>query len=334
LHLGIEILKINENGILPFVKRYRKRPGMILGILFLLVSLVISRLFIWQINVEGNETYSKEETLRLLEDHGVYVGAFTPSLDLHSIYNDILIDNDALCWISINIRGTVANVQVRESEFPQKMTPPKGKYANIVAAYDGEIVSVESYGGQNVVKIGDPIRAGELLVSGFYEDKMGRTVLSYARGSVYAKIQRTFKIEVPLSYEKKIYTGERQQDLSIKIFSKTINILNNSRNINNKYDIIVDNEEICLFDRVYLPISYCITTYNSYDVLNVTRDEEKAKLIAHRTLNREMLEFAGDGEILSKDIEEGVHDGVYSLNVTATMITDIAKTQEFVYNEG
>ena len=99
------------------------------------------------------------------------------------------------------------------------------------------------------------------------------------------------------------------------------------------YDIIEDNEEVCLFGRIYLPLSYSITTYSAYDSLTVQRDVEKAKRIAHETINREILDFVGDGEILSKDIEEGVVGDVYRLTVSAFVNTDIAKIQEFVYNE-
>lgn len=330
---GIEILSFRENGLLPIVKRYKKRPGIIFGFVLLLLSLAVSRMFIWQINIVGNDSVTREETIELLREHGVFVGAFTPSLDLHNIYNEILIDNNDFCWISVNIRGTVANVEVRETMHPDKLTPPKGKYANIIAAYDGEITLIESYGGKNVVKVGDAIRAGELLVAGLYEDKMGRTVLSYARGSVYAKIQKDFYIEVPLVYEKKVYTGEREYDFSINLFSKSINILNNSRNNDKEYDIIADNEQILLFDRIYLPLSYSLTTYSSYELQPQRRDVENARRIAYETINREILEFAGDGEILSKLIEESVDGDVYKLTVSACMNTDIAKIQEIVYNE-
>ncbi len=331
---GIEILKEKYFGIPSIVKKYKKRPGVYAGVFILLFSLLVSRMFIWQINIKGNENVSRESTIELLREHGIYVGAFAPALNLREIYNRILIDNKDFCWISVNIRGTVANVEVRESLTPQKLTPNEGSYANIVAEYDGEITLVEAYAGQSLVKFGDYVRAGELLVSGIYEDKMGNTVAKYARGHVFARIEKDFYIEIPLQYEQKVYTGEEEYDFSIKIFSKNINILNNSGKTDIKYDIIEENEDICLFDRVKLPISYFKTTYKEYSTESFTRTEAQAKRIAHERINRQISKFAGDGEVLSKDITEECSDGIYKLSIKATVNRDIAKIKEFKFTEG
>lgn len=331
---GIDILSTKEMGMPALFKRYKRRPGMLLGFLIILISLFASRMFIWNINISGIDKVSREDALALLNEHGIYIGAFTPSLDLKTIYNEILLENDDFCWISVNIRGTVANVEVRESEQPLKMTPDKGKYANIVAECDGEITQLEVHDGQTSVKTGDSVKEGELLVSGIYEDKMGRTVLSYASGKVYAKTRRDFYIEVPLEYEKKVYTGNKEYDMSVNFFSKTINIINNSRKIETKYDIIVNNEQPCLFGSIYLPLTYKLTTHYEYQTQTVVRSEEQAKRIAYENLNREIAEYVGDGEILSKQTQEQLDGSIYTLSISVYMNTDIAKTQEFIFDEG
>ncbi len=331
---GIEIINSKEIGFFSFLGRYRRRPGIAVGIFLLIISLAVSERFIWSINITGNDKVSTEQTLQLLEEHGIYVGTYIPSLDLHTLYNEILIDSEDFCWISVNIRGTVANVELRENERPLKLTPQKGKCANLVATSDGEITMINAHSGQSAVKVGDSIREGELLVSGLYEDKMGRTVHLYASGEVYAKVQREFYAEIPLEYEQKVYSGEKTYDFSLKIFSNTINILNNSRKTESKYDIIINNEHPYLFDRVRLPFSYELTEYSEYVTKTAVRTEQQAALIAYRSVGRQILESAGDGEILTKEYEGTLEDGVYKLRAVVSMNTNIAKIQEFIYNEG
>ncbi len=331
---NIQVHKEKQRGIPILYDKYKKRPGVLGGIILLLFSLLVSRMFIWQINITGNDNTSREDTLSLLAEHGIYVGAFAPSLELREIYNQILIDNKDFCWISVNIRGTVANVEVRESQAPIKLTPDENKYANMIADYDGEITLVEAYAGQSLVRYGDHVRKGELLVSGLYEDKMGNTVAKYAHGKVFANIKRDFYIEIPLEYENKVYFGDKKRDFSLEIFSKTINILNNSGNFDLKYDIIEENEDICLFDRVKLPISYSLKTYLQYENQIFTRTPEQAKRIAYERLNKEISAFLGDGELLSKEIKEEISDGKFKLSISTSLSKNIAKIQEFSYNKG
>ncbi len=334
LENNIEVLSEKHCGLPSVLVRYKRRPGVYFGVFLLFFSMLVSRMFIWRINITGNDTVSRASIVELLEQHGVYVGAFSPKLDLRSVYNQILIDNKELCWISVNLRGTVANVEVRETEQPLKLTPDEHKYANIIAEYDGQITLVEVRAGQSYVKYGDYVRAGELLVSGLYENKLGQTVCEYAYGEIYAVIEKDFYIEIPLEYEEKVYLEEQKSDFSLKIFSKTINIINNSGKIDTMYDIIEENEEICIFDSVTLPISYLKKTYKEYSIEKLSRSEAQASRIAYERLNREIADFTGNGEVLSKDIEQELTDGVFKLKIKAKVNKNIAKIQEFIYTEG
>ena len=234
----------------------------------------------------------------------------------------------------MNIRGTVANVEVREFVHPENKTQTKGKCANLISEYDGIITGMKTYSGADVVKVGDSIRAGELLVSGIYEDKMGRLLHTYAQGEVIARVNHEFYVEIPMQYEKKTYTGEKTKDFSLKIFSKTINIQNNSRKNDKYYDIIEDNEQLCLFDKIMLPLYYHVVRYNEYEIHSAKRNEESAKLIAYKQLSSDILYTVGSGEILSLEYSECFEEDVFKLKADVCMNINIAKAQEFIYNEG
>ncbi len=331
---SISVKSKKEYGAARLLSRYRKRPGIFIGAVFVIISLIISQNFIWCINIKGLDRLKREDVLELLETHGVYIGCYTPSLSLHRLYNDILIDCKDLCWISVNIRGSVANVEIRETQPPIKLTPYSGKCANLVAKCDGKITRINARDGENSISVGDSVRAGELLVSGLYDDKMGRLVHTYAYGEVYANVRESFYTEIPLEYKKKVRTGEKTEDFLLKIFSKTINIRNNSRKTQTSYDIIEENEQLCLFERIYIPVSYKRVVYYECTDVPCKRNEQTALKIAHETVNRQILEFVGDGVILEKDYDGRLENGVYKLTAHVYANTNIAKVQEFVYNEG
>ena len=198
-----------ECGLRRLIYNYRHRVGLLVGMLIIILVSYISQLFLWNINIAGLKNTSSEDLLSLLESHGIYVGCYIPGLDLHNIYNDILIESEDYSWISVNIRGNVANVEVREVQKQNEDKKVKGKFANLIALYDGEITSIKTFGGADVVAVGDSVKSGELLTSGIFEDKMGRVRYGYADGEVYAKINRDFYVEIPLNYTDKQYTGEK-----------------------------------------------------------------------------------------------------------------------------
>ena len=333
-NIGCAEIREKARGLKRVIFNYRHRAGLLVGAFIIVAVSFISGRFLWNINITGLQNTTRDDVISLLESHGIYVGCYIPSLDLHSIYNDILIESEDYCWISVNIRGNVANVEVRESQNPAENKKGKSKYANLVASYDGEITSIKTYGGADVVCVGDSVKAGELLTSGIYEDKMGRLKYGYASGAVFAKIKRDFYVEIPLNYTDKQYTGEKTKDVSIKFFSKMINIRNSSRKNDMLYDIIEQNERIFLFDRYELPLSVYCSVYNEYELVEKTRDEQAASSIAYLKIAKDILSAVSDGELISRDYEGYLDGDVYKLKAEVTMNVNIAKTVEFKYEKG
>ncbi len=331
---GIELTGEREYGAVNYLRKYRLRPGIAVGIVLVFISVFVSGRFLWSIEFKGLDCVSEDRALELLEKHGIYVGCYIPALELRELYNEILMDCDEFSWISVNIRGTHASVEVRESEGKTRMTPPDGKCANLVSRFNAEITAVRVYSGERAVSIGDGIKEGELLISGLYEDKMGRLVHKYAQGEIWGKFTQDFEVRIPLNYEKKVYTGEVFEDVTLKIFSNSINIFKFSRNIDTEYDIITSNEHLCLFDSVTLPVFINRETHLGYAVEDAVRDENTARDIAYASMGREIRSLVGNGEILSLEYEGLVENGEYVLKAQVTLNTNIARVQEFIYNEG
>jgi len=193
-------LKANINarsGLPSLLNRYRRRPGIPLGLIIIALSIYISGLFIWEINLSGNERVPDEELYMILQKQGIYTGSFIPPLDLDAVHNRIIIENSDIAWISVNIRGTVANVEVREIQKAENKTTGNAP-SNVVAALDGQISAIELYNGQAYVNIGDSVREGQLLISGITTDKHGIERIVHASGRVMAKTNRIITIKIPL----------------------------------------------------------------------------------------------------------------------------------------
>lgn len=93
-----------------------RRAGLLAAAAVLTLLLAASGLFIWDIEVVGNQTLSEHEILRTLADCGISEGCFWPATDVEAIWSHILLREEKLAWMTLNVRGSRASVLVLERE--------------------------------------------------------------------------------------------------------------------------------------------------------------------------------------------------------------------------
>ena len=113
-HLDCELTVVGREGAPYFLFRFRHRQSLLIGLTLCATALFLGSFFVWDFVVEGNETVPAEKILRALEKNDVHLGSFGLSLDGESIRNHVLLDIPELSWITVNVSGCRAEVQVRE----------------------------------------------------------------------------------------------------------------------------------------------------------------------------------------------------------------------------
>ena len=134
--LDCTLTVVEKEGVPFFVRRFRRRYAMVAGLLLCALGLFFGSFFIWDFTVEGNETVTREEILRSLQSYGIQLGSFGYDLDGEDIRNHVLLDIPELRWISVNVSGCRAYVQVRE-RIPAPELVDKREPLNIVARRSG-----------------------------------------------------------------------------------------------------------------------------------------------------------------------------------------------------
>ena len=224
--MTIEDERVTRRGLFAFASGYKMRIGFFIGAVLCAALLAASSFFVWDINVSGQTGLSEKEILKTLEGYGLYIGAYIPNIDTMRLENELVIDTEELSYASINLRGTVAEVVVRERK--EKDVENISLPSNLVANCDGQIESIEVRGGMPTVKKGQIVKKGQLLVSGVIDSQAVGYRLVRARGEIYARISRSFTAEVPLVREKKSRTGEKKTRVTIRFFAKKINLFSNN----------------------------------------------------------------------------------------------------------
>ncbi len=315
---------VQNVGIGAIFSRYRMRFGMFAGMIFFVLCVCLSSMFVWDINVTGNVNITEEEILSRLDAYGFHIGTFKNSADTKNICDRIVLEAGNLSFMSVNVRGTVATVVVRERDATE---PPEEDPApsNLIAAYDAQIERVEVFGGVCEVSPLQSVKKGTLLISGIIDSSALGYRLVRARGNVYGKTTLFFEATIPFEYAQKTETGEKIEKKSIKFFSKSLNLSKNTIISYEKYDTIVRERKLFLFGTVELPIFVTVTTYKEYEETPITLSRNDAYQKALQEINAQIEESLSDADILSKSFVLSENESSLTLKLEAECVLNIAE---------
>ncbi len=193
---GVRTQVLKKRGLPFFVARYRGRAGLPVGAALGAVLLLTLSQFVWNITVTGNETVSEQRITALLAESGVRIGAYTKGIDTGQAKRDILLKTEEIGWVSVNLHGSRATVEVREKvkkpELEEKDTP-----CNIKASADGVITKITAKNGEAQVKVGSGVAKGDLLVSGVSVTKQNTVRCLRAKADVWADVYTEKQLSLP-----------------------------------------------------------------------------------------------------------------------------------------
>ena len=309
-------------GLRGVMIRCSKRYGLLLALVTSLVFFVFSSGLVWDIRVSGNDRLTDYEIENALDDLGFGVGSRWSRLDKNAIENELLRSNPDIAWISVNRRGTVAYVEVIESENIGLEEDDGYPFSNVIADRDGVIEEITVHSGVAVVNVGDVVHKGEVLISGVIENESGVT-FTRARGTIRASSVVDVVAEAPQEAIEKTVKARKLAELRIILFNFSINIFKNYRNCENSCDIIKENRKIALFCKYRLPIRLEKTYATEYTEVQRTRSHDEMTEIAKRDLNNKMYSMFKDADVTKIRTYGEFVDGVYRITSRVVYSTDI-----------
>jgi len=321
-NLDCTLTVIKREGAPYFLFRFRRRQALLIGLALCAMWLSVGSFFVWDFVVEGNETVPTEEILRALEKNDVHLGSFGLALDGERIRNHVVLDIPELSWITVNVSGCRANVQVRE-RVPVPERVDRQIPSNVVARRAGLVLKVRATDGVSCVQPGTAVTEGQLLISGIEDtDTVGARVLA-GLGSVTARTWRTLTAAIPLEAMQKEYTGEAKNLFSLVIGKHRINFFTNSSIEGAEYDKICRRYPLSLFG-LRLPLTLVTETCRFYALTPVTRDTAEAEREGERILT-EYLQSAVEpyGSVSSTLCTSRQREGVLLVTLAAECVEEI-----------
>ncbi len=282
--------KIKRKIGLPFLlHRYHNRKGFFVGFLLCAILIYILSLFIWDISILGGSKYTPEAMTKFLKEQQIYTGILKKKVNCQEIEETIRLTYKDIGWVSAEIKGTRLIIKLTETNMPapaiKAMEP-----SHIVASKDAIIKSIITRTGTPLVKEGDVVHKGDILVSGVntimgdFEEVIRKEPV-VADADISCKSYYDYYEKFPLKYVDKQYTQKAKKGYYISLFGKKL-FLYNPRNSYLKYDIIVNEKTLHITPSFYLPFRYGTILTKEVEETEKKYSEQEAISIVEGHLNR------------------------------------------------
>lgn len=308
---GDELTVLERKGVFWTLKGLSRRPVLCWGLLLvLLFSLYIpSRVFFFR--VEGNGTIPTRMILAAAEDCGIRFGISRRELRSEKMKNALLEAVPQLQWAGINTAGCVATISVRERQGVES-TPHVDGVSSIVASRDGVIQEFTVVRGNGLCKVGQAVKAGQVLISG-YTDCGISIRATRAEGEIFASTQRQLTAITPSQWSQREGEGTKSKKIALIFGKKRINLYKDSGISHSSCVKMYTESYLTLPGGFRLPIALVTQTYAEYEPAQCVVTEENTTAMLEEFAKEYLSQQMIAGQVLSGTQETDSQEGVLVL---------------------
>lgn len=268
---------------LPFItRRIKKRKMLVIGGALFLIVINILISYIWFIDVVGMKDVPVRKIKDCVYQYGLKPGVLKEEVNAKFIENQILLSIPEVAWVSINFTGTRAVVEIVEKTVPKEVDKAPG---DIIASKDGIIIEVIALAGQSMVKKGDTVKKGDILVKGIARD--GKEVLSTAsevtpqiiraNGIVKARVWYEGYGEADLVTARRERTGQKKVGITLRVLEHDFCLKPVKIDSEEEFEVEVMNKKISWWRNSGIAVESIINTYYEITTNMVELSNEEAR---------------------------------------------------------
>jgi len=305
-----DVLKIRRRiGLYWAGKRALSRPLLLVGggVLLTLVLWLPSRVFF--VHVEGNSQIPARRILEAAENCGISFGASRREVRSERVKNALLFAVPELQWAGVNTAGCTATISVREKEDSGEQRK-KAEVASIVASRDGYIIAGTATAGNLLVKPGETVRKGQVLISAYTDCGLSLRA-ERAEGEIMAQTIREAGAVMPSQYVKKGEVTRIKRKYSLLLRKKRIFLWKDSGIWEGSCGRMYEEYYITLPGGFQLPLAFCVDSYflceTGYGELPKEDAEYALKAFAQTYLSQRMIAGKILSGVQSVESEEGLY---------------------------
>lgn len=271
---GERLKIIRQNGLYWLLKRMPKRPVLIAGIGLLLILTLFLPTRVLFVEVEGNVAIPTRRIIETSAQCGVGFGSRRREVRSERMKNALLEAIPELQWAGINTYGCRAVISVRERSEPEEQQKLSG-ISSIIADRDGVIREMTVLQGSPACKVGQSVKTGQLLVSGYTD--LGICIRgSRAMAEIFAETQRDLTAVYPTQCTARGALTRSEKKYSLIFGKNRINFFKGSGISGTTCDKMYSEYYLTLPGGFCLPVAIGVEQWRWYECLSdpVEQDAE------------------------------------------------------------
>lgn len=318
---GCRIFILRRVGLSFVFYRLKRRKILLAGAVLFIAAVYLLSSFIWSIDVVIQNPEIKKAVESDLRQWGLKEGIFKYSLDKKYYMDKILQRHKEIAWGEIRVKGSRLVVELVEKKMPPELE--ENIPCDIIASKDGIIEEILPLRGEAMVRSGDTVSAGDVLISGRQQNGIRASGIVKAR-TWYQKV-----VSVPLVKEEKIPTGQVKKAYRLQ-WGKNALSLRLGRIPFALYETETAGQTRLLPEGLG-DISISVINYREVRSEKQFLGVDKAAQEAEKLLVKQLENLPKDVKIIRKNMDFTLDsDGKNVIgNMTLEVIEDIGKQQKF-----
>lgn len=310
---GASVKILRKNGFYWTALALAKRPVLVIFAvsLLLLSAFLSSRVFF--VRVDGNTTIPSNLILESAAECGIRFGTSRRLVRSELVKNALLEKIPQLQWAGVNTQGCTAIISVREKTTADQENKTKNEICSIVATRDGVIQDCTVYEGNPLCTVGQAVKAGQTLVSGYIDCGIV-TKTTKADAEIRALTFRESTFVTPKATAVKGRVVRQKNEYAILLGKKLIKLTKDSGNLGVTCAKIYEENYLQLPAGFTLPIAFVKQTSFYYeenaDTTTSADTQQWLNTFAQAYLKKNMIA----GEIISAQTELTQTQDVCRLN--------------------
>ena len=299
-------------GLPFFFHRYRKRKLFFIGIFSCLLIIYSMTFFIWNIDLEGNQTITDDVLIEYLESEKIYHGMAKRKVDCEQIVKDIRKNFDEIIWVSASMEGTRLFISVKENADTFVESEEEAVPSDIIADKTGTVVEIITRNGVPQVTVGSAVAQGDLLVSGTV-DVLNDAKEVVSQNYVVADADITLQTVVPYEdniekeYVRKVYTNKKRNLAYLKLGKRTLQ-LGIQKNKFEHADMKTKEKQLQIGENFYLPIYVGTKKIYEYELETLEYTKEELETLLKKNFERYCEELDENNVIILDKNFQITHD--------------------------
>ena len=283
----------------------KKQPYFFVGLLCYFFLIFFLSGFLWELQIRGGEKYTSEYLISVLKKEKlVCAGSQKDSVDLDGLKRWVRNRFPDIGWVNATIKGSILHVELVEIETKQ-LADNDTAPVHIVAPKDGVIASVITRTGNPIVKKGDAVSKGAILVSGIIPIKGDDdTVISqyavHADADIFLDSEYHYYDCFSIDYQKKVLTNEEKNVWGIGFSEHYIYFSNPffSKIKASCVDCVEEDRSVPITKDFFFPLQLKHQVFHGYEWIPAQYTQKEAFSIAENKLNQIIQKFQKKGVLI------------------------------------